>query len=370
MTISEKIILLRKQKGLSQEQLAEQLDVSRQSVYKWETGTSLPDLDKLKKMASYFEISFDLLLNDDLDISMSSATSSGKNSYNSKKHSFRPVYNSGEILGWFQGDIEARKFNRKRSRNFLENFDYCDNLVSTRLERSGFTQQLRLAGNVAVYFAAHPEKKLFTIAFKGKSQFICPFENFIDFRFSTDAVNKRYTGEQFFSGVGFGGNGNNTFIGSTSEYSVAQSGIYHLVISYFTTEGEIALYKITIDCDCCYLQDEFPGEYYVSLLNDVSATTLKNLTEMQTRLQGFSIVGKQISSGAMAAETYNLEKMLAAQNDNVYYPTLIENQVPKPSNFRKKRAIIITILFAIFVIIVSYLCSKAGDSYIEFVPMY
>ena len=56
MNISEKIILLRKQKGLSQEQLAEQLDVSRQSVYKWETGASIPDLDKLKKMSSYYHV--------------------------------------------------------------------------------------------------------------------------------------------------------------------------------------------------------------------------------------------------------------------------------------------------------------------------
>ncbi len=43
MTLSEKILMLRKQKGWSQEELAEQLGVSRQSVSKWESGTSLPE---------------------------------------------------------------------------------------------------------------------------------------------------------------------------------------------------------------------------------------------------------------------------------------------------------------------------------------
>ncbi|MCX4297691.1 MAG: helix-turn-helix transcriptional regulator [Lachnospiraceae bacterium] len=47
MTFSEKLLLIRKQKGLSQEQLAEMLDVSRQSVSKWETQQTLPEPNKL-----------------------------------------------------------------------------------------------------------------------------------------------------------------------------------------------------------------------------------------------------------------------------------------------------------------------------------
>ena len=50
MELSEKIIYLRKKTGWSQEQLAEQLDISRQSVSKWESGTSVPELDKIIKM--------------------------------------------------------------------------------------------------------------------------------------------------------------------------------------------------------------------------------------------------------------------------------------------------------------------------------
>ena len=69
MKISEKISFLRKRKRLSQEQLAMKLDVSRQAVYKWEADISVPEIDKIKKLALVFDVSYDFLLNDSLDIS-------------------------------------------------------------------------------------------------------------------------------------------------------------------------------------------------------------------------------------------------------------------------------------------------------------
>ena len=59
MTLSEKIYRLRTEHSMSQEQLADLLEVSRQSVSKWETGTSVPDLDKLIKICDIFSISLD-----------------------------------------------------------------------------------------------------------------------------------------------------------------------------------------------------------------------------------------------------------------------------------------------------------------------
>ena len=55
MEINEKIMVLRKRKGYSQEDLAHELDVSRQAVYKWESGESTPELDKIKKTAAQEE---------------------------------------------------------------------------------------------------------------------------------------------------------------------------------------------------------------------------------------------------------------------------------------------------------------------------
>lgn len=62
MTLAEKILALRTERSLSQGDLAEKLDVSRQSVSKWETGQSVPELDKLIKLADLFEVSVDALV--------------------------------------------------------------------------------------------------------------------------------------------------------------------------------------------------------------------------------------------------------------------------------------------------------------------
>lgn len=62
--LSEKIINLRKSRGWSQEELAERLNVSRQSVSKWESGISTPDLDKIVAMSALFGVSTDYLLKD------------------------------------------------------------------------------------------------------------------------------------------------------------------------------------------------------------------------------------------------------------------------------------------------------------------
>ena len=63
MSLSENIYRLRTEKNMSQLDLADALEVSRQSVSKWETGTAVPELDKLVKMANLFEISLDELVN-------------------------------------------------------------------------------------------------------------------------------------------------------------------------------------------------------------------------------------------------------------------------------------------------------------------
>ncbi|MBE6752750.1 MAG: helix-turn-helix transcriptional regulator [Ruminococcaceae bacterium] len=64
MTFHDKLYSLRKQKGLSQEELANRLNVSRQTVSKWEVGDSTPDMQKLIAISDMFEISLDELVMD------------------------------------------------------------------------------------------------------------------------------------------------------------------------------------------------------------------------------------------------------------------------------------------------------------------
>ena len=67
MKLNEKIYRLRTEKKLSQGDLAEILDVSRQSVSKWETGASIPDLDKLVKMSDLFGVTMDFLVREEIE---------------------------------------------------------------------------------------------------------------------------------------------------------------------------------------------------------------------------------------------------------------------------------------------------------------
>ena len=66
MILADKIIELRKKAGWSQEELAQQLGVSRQSVSKWEGAQSIPDIDKIVQMSRIFGVSTDFLLKDEL----------------------------------------------------------------------------------------------------------------------------------------------------------------------------------------------------------------------------------------------------------------------------------------------------------------
>ena len=74
MILADKIIKLRKQFGWSQEELADKLDVSRQAVSKWESGNSIPDMEKIVNMSNLFGVSTDFLLKDELEIETPSET--------------------------------------------------------------------------------------------------------------------------------------------------------------------------------------------------------------------------------------------------------------------------------------------------------
>ena len=65
MIFADKLIALRKKAGWSQEELAEQLGVTRQSVSKWEGAQSVPDIDKILQMSRLFGVTTDYLLKDD-----------------------------------------------------------------------------------------------------------------------------------------------------------------------------------------------------------------------------------------------------------------------------------------------------------------
>lgn len=79
MKFYEKLIILRKKALLSQEELAEKLDVTRQTISKWELGQSKPDIDKLQMMSKLFEVDVNTLTNEDISLEDKAETKEDKN---------------------------------------------------------------------------------------------------------------------------------------------------------------------------------------------------------------------------------------------------------------------------------------------------
>ena len=70
MTTAEKLVRLRKEKGLSQLQLAEEINVSRQAISRWEVGLAVPSREKLRALSELYNVSVDYLLSDKADENM------------------------------------------------------------------------------------------------------------------------------------------------------------------------------------------------------------------------------------------------------------------------------------------------------------
>lgn len=67
MNLSDKILKLRKQNGLSQEELAEKLNVSRQAISRWKLGSAQPDVSNILQLSKLFKVTTDYLLQDDYE---------------------------------------------------------------------------------------------------------------------------------------------------------------------------------------------------------------------------------------------------------------------------------------------------------------
>ncbi len=102
MILADKIIILRKKNGWSQEELAEKLNVTRQSVSKWEGAQSVPDLNKILLMSRIFEVSTDYLLKDELE------------------EPDRTQNTESLETGGFEESVPARRVSMEEARAFLD----------------------------------------------------------------------------------------------------------------------------------------------------------------------------------------------------------------------------------------------------------
>ena len=118
MTFGEKVTHLRIVNNISQEELAKKLNLSRQAVGKWESGESLPQIDKLLELCDLFKISSDELINDEIvihrgkklpvsigeDIKTKYFGTDGFRGESNKVLTCDHAYKIGRFLGWFYGN--------------------------------------------------------------------------------------------------------------------------------------------------------------------------------------------------------------------------------------------------------------------------
>lgn len=90
MTFAEKFLTLRKSENMSQEEIAEKLNVSRQAISRWEMGTAMPDAQNLLQISRLFKVSIDYLLNDEVAERINTVVNVEAST--NKKRKLKPLY--------------------------------------------------------------------------------------------------------------------------------------------------------------------------------------------------------------------------------------------------------------------------------------
>lgn len=120
MTVGEKITKLRKEQNLTQEQFAEILKVSRQSVSKWERGDAFPDTEKLIRIGKIFDCSLDYLLKDEIeqmDVNLTAAKEDA--GYDKMRAAMLTYLSFPPIFGWIVG-IVSLQFQKSHGKNKMQ----------------------------------------------------------------------------------------------------------------------------------------------------------------------------------------------------------------------------------------------------------
>ena len=116
MTLGQKLKQIRKKFGLSQEQLAEIMNVSRQAITKWETDTGMPDVGNLQELSKVFGLTVDYLLNDQNHLpSLTMKKNLDKNKYQNKLNSYAEI-----LKDHYAEPYEIYVLTREKKMNFIE----------------------------------------------------------------------------------------------------------------------------------------------------------------------------------------------------------------------------------------------------------
>ena len=348
MELNDKIARLRKKKGLSQEQLANELEVSRQAVFKWESGENTPDLEKIKKLAKLFNVSFDVLLDDEKEVEDIKEAEVIPVNTNKKTLKFRNPFDSGIKLD--TSKLANLEHGYAHGEKKIEGVYF--QLTATKhkelLDKKEYSKIIRIQHDVCVDFFVDDKNKTFGFFFDGAPQFVCPFENFAGFSTSSDGPTTSFTKAPV---VGVG-------IGKDASFGVGSIPLsqnraplrYYCSISYFDENGTLKNYEITFNCNRMYIVSDGTCNTTEKLIiweNALSLGTNTNITEINSYLEGIKAAKSQLENGSvelLPLDIPSLENEVKEGQDKKQKVRDKFTSVLETSKKRKRIAMIITLI--------------------------
>ncbi len=307
MKISEKILTLRKKEGLSQEDLANKLDVSRQTVYKWESDLAMPEIEKIKNIAKMFNVSFDYLMDDEIE--------SYEKRETKKKAKLRTVFYTDETLSTKHADIdhgyvESRKSKARRADEY---FDSRIEEMNETLESAGATEIIRIQPDASIAFFYNQNNHEFGFYYAGKIQFVCPIENYQDFQIDSGSAMNINTRTPVF-GLGLGGGGvSGVGFGSIPSSTTIESSYISTTLYYRDKEG-IKELELGFSVSNMYLADTVKNvDDLIFTKNVLKDTLLKNLRAIQGTLQAQRSYVRDILDGTIKVENIDVDYYTESQ---------------------------------------------------------
>ena len=250
MTFQEKLFTLRKKNGLSQEELAQELGVTRQAVYKWESGNSSPEIDKIRAIARLFGVSFDYLLNDDVEDFEPDMKD------DMHKVTYRKVFLRGDRQLQTQADIDhgytIERPKNERTGMSTSYFKMKRKAAEDTIREAGASEIVFVSPRENIAFFYDDKRKVIGFYYGYAIQIICPIENISGFTFHGGGANV-INSKSPIIGLGTGGIG----IGSVpttmvlGNMPIAASLIYHDGddIKELTLSFDTILLYLANDCD-------------------------------------------------------------------------------------------------------------------------
>ena len=346
MILAEKLVILRKRAGMSQEELASKLDISRQAVYKWEISQSKPDIENLKLISVIFNVSIDNLLNDKEDIIYKDTISNGT----AKKIAYGKVFCSNVRPNSSDAELDNTNYTTEENRKIIVrkftlwisaiasaclflfcvykyivaqfdpgiDYDYLATLFFFSIalalvyvlsyfflfkgiyaERSYFFQELhetettlkklgyeytRLEDDYLCWFFYAPQKQQFGFYFMNREQFSCPIQNYINFS-CISSGHGIVRGSDNVNGTVIFGDVHGFGVNSESTYLSTDDTDFNFILTYFDENGKDCEYKFRLDTYRVYLTKIFPKpEDYYAVRDAMSQRVKENYQKIKNKL--------------------------------------------------------------------------------------